>query len=543
MPALSVALAAAVLSSSPGSAAAQVSGTALIQQALDGYFVTLELEPDSAIKLLRRGLNPVGLPAAIWAEGVQSLVQILEENGSQSEARAWARWAVHRQPGLALTSVNLGDRARSLFTDARAAIQADSLSGPATVSHDWAWPIGIAPAGPGTVEFVILPVGVQAGVLVLGAGPVPEGGLPAGAGIYDAVVTGPAFDTVRVRLEVLPGVTTRVSVTPTIVVAATESALRGGVERSLAATVVAVRSERFELPESCEWGVRVGARLVFVRYPAIRGATVVRVQSGALRDTASVAQYDRTTGAVLQTTTVSADSAIMGEPIEAGQYLWVVGGPDCVELAPRRVRVEARAGDMAVLTSTQEADRVGSFLVDPAGRVVGLLVARDTVRQLTAGPLVSAARGSPRRLTPGEVARAENHILGALDITLNRTGTLTVHPLESWHWPELARSLVGSGIFVGPSGRYRIEVTDMGRTVWEEEVLLRPAETVRVQAGVRVAGQPGISVPRRKGKFPIIFVVLGAGAAGAAAFLLLGGKGTTPEGSGFGDLPIVITIP
>jgi hypothetical protein len=83
----------------------------------------------------------------------------------------------------------------------------------------------------------------------------------------------------------------------------------------------------------------------------------------------------------------------------------------------------------------------------------------------------------------------------------------------------------------------------MGRTVWEEEVLLRPAETVRVQAGVRVAGQPGISVPRRKGKFPIIFVVLGAGAAGAAAFLLLGGKGTTPEGSGFGDLPIVITIP
>lgn len=518
----------------------------VVRDALDGYFVTLELEPDSAIQLLRRGLDPSGLPEAIWAEGVQSLVQILEENGLPAEARVWARWAIRRVPGLSLTSLNLGAQARSLFETARAALAVDTLIGAGTARHEWLWTPSAGPTAPGTIVLEILPEDVRGMAVVLGVGPSQPGGLPASAGVYDAVFAGPQFDSVRVRLEVLPGVTTRVTVTPALFVAVlADSELPPSIATTIATARVPVTATRFALPASCEWGLRVGSRLILTTYRAVRGAASIDVgQAGPT----TIAQFDTAAGLVALGVAASRnDSLRAGGELSTGSNLWLVG-VGCEATAFTRVRIATTSGEWAVLEEPAPLDAVGSLVVDRTGGVIGVLTATDTVTHTACESLVAEAHAAPRDLTPGQVAQMTNHILGALDISLAREGTVTVEPLEDWHWPGLRRSLTAAGAFVGPLGRYRLTLSDGGQVLWEQEVLIRPEETVPVRAGLLVAEQPRIDVPRRKKGFPIILVVLGAaGTAGGAALLLLGGGGGGGggggDGSGFGGLPIVITIP
>src|SRR5206468_1696617 len=66
----------------------------------------------------------------------------------------------------------------------------------------------------------------------------------------------------------------------------------------------------------------------------------------------------------------------------------------------------------------------------------------------------------PRRVVAlRDAARKENHLYGSLSIRSSTSGaTARVTPLETWQWPELARQASVPMTFVGPTGRYRVEL-------------------------------------------------------------------------------------
>jgi hypothetical protein len=163
-----------------------------------------------------------------------------------------------------------------------------------------------------------------------------------------------------------------------------------------------------------------------------------------------------------------------------------------------------------------------------------------------------AAVAQRQALTPAQVALRVNHAYGAVAIAADVTGaTARITPIETWQWPETARSGALPFTFAGPMGRYQLEVTFPGQAARRQEFTLRTGQLDRltipvtpvVAEGQRGQQGPGAQ-PRRGGGVPIPLIIAGVGGAGAAAFLLLGGKDTvTTNGPSTGDITVTIPNP
>lgn len=523
-------------------------------EAYDGF------ETARALSLLRAAINPAeGPPDSLWSRAVHLMAQILTEEGRHPEASAWVRWALRRAPGMPLDSVTFLPEVVAFFRAARQAVGTGSPGDP-VAETSWVWSAAGAREGQGVlrVQSPRMPAPVRA--LVQGAGVVGSGQTIALApGTYEIQVAAEGYLATVVTREVLPGVTTLLSFnlappgTPTV--AALSELARAAVVRR----IVPVTVRRHATEPACAMAGFVGGQgLLVTTYQAIRGAESVDVETPGGRRFSSdvrVVAYDvEDDVAVLQLPLTAGDSLPLSTgPTQAGQSAWVFSLANCRTPLDARVSLSATAGPAGTLQLT-DAPRdalLGGPLVSASGELIGLMSGPNTAVPIRLVlPMVETARRNAvlgQSQAVGQVALAENHAYGSVAISADVTNaSARITPLERWHWAGLARAGALPLTFVGPTGRYQLDVEAAGRPGWRQEFTVRPVEAQRLLAApTAVAGQPARPAPQpqvpaaRRGRgFPILPVAGGAVAVGVVAYLIFGGGGAD-----FGQITISIPNP
>jgi hypothetical protein len=275
----------------------------------------------------------------------------------------------------------------------------------------------------------------------------------------------------------------------------------------------------------------------------------VAANSGAA-DAIRVAAWDVSLNlAVLLVPTAPSDSLPLAGTLTDGQALFGVALAECRTPNESRVLLNAWEGRPAgtlILSEPPANAATGAPLVDFLGNVAGIWSDGPSgVPSAVVAPLLDRARANVaagQLRTPAEVARAENHRYGTVVIAADvPTATITVTPIEAWHWEGLTAEGTGPLTFSGPAGRYRIEVSAPDMTARTQEVTLVAGERTRALISLRqVAGGPG--VPAASGRKPIpkwVWIAAVVGGGGVAA-LALGGRG---GGSSTGSIDIQVPVP
>ncbi len=196
-----VALTAAGLCIGPLSrGAAQDPRDSLVRQAFS------EADPSSRLRMLVRAVNPaVGPTGEAWSAGVQLFAQTLLEQGRDSVAAVWLRWAVRREPRFQVDTLQFPPRLVAALRDARAFVSRNGLPQDSAVATTWRWPAEPTVESLGRLE---LSAGGIESVTVEGVGRLMAGAgvdLPAGSYRIGVLSGGAAATLTR---EVLPGITT-----------------------------------------------------------------------------------------------------------------------------------------------------------------------------------------------------------------------------------------------------------------------------------------------------------------------------------------------
>ena len=528
---------------------------ALLQQGIQAFN---DFDPDRALPLLRRGVNPTaGRQDSLWAVGVQYIVQTLFDQGQAAQAGVWARWGMRLAPTMRLDEVNLVSEVIDSLEAGRAAGAAQP--GDALTTTAYSWPSGDPGDGQGRVDITPVRLPVPVNVLVVGGGVVVAGrGLALAPGSYLIRTSAQGYQTVEVTREVLPGVTTVVSFNLRPVAAVAEGELPSDVRDAVLGRVASLMVRRFGTDAVCGAGAFVGRNgLLLTTYSVVRGADRVDVTLGSQRVTQDVrvAAYDAGADvAVLAVPMSGTDSLPLAAAIADGQYAWGVAFPNCSSPSEERLRVsswENRPTGELVLSDSVANAVFGSPLFDQQGALVGLSTGgRSALPAPRVTALLDRARqnvSAQRTQTFAQVGSTENHIFGSVAITSSlRNAVARVTPLEDWHWPELGQTSFVPLTYAGAEGRYRLELTVNGRVQRTVEFTLRPGVADRLAVNPeQVAEQPRAAIESQEagGGFPWIIAVLGAVGAGAAGVFLLGGGGDTTTTVTPGTGTITIRIP
>ncbi len=331
--------------------------------------------------------------------------------------------------------------------------------------------------------------------------------------------------------------------------------------------IARIEPHNFGFPQPCRVGGFIESNLLLTSYTAIRGADSVSViLAGGTRVTTGVlvAAHDvQADLAVLHIPTQRTGELTIGENPSEGDYVWVVGQRACLSTETARSRVEDTAPGLITLEDEMGLGQLGAPVINRDGEIVGVAnggagaVRASTVRTMDVEARRNVASGN--LLTLLQVARAEQHAYGSLVFQSNLARAVArIRPIENWHWPELAEGNTLPMTFVGPMGRYEVELLMNGA--------VQSTTTVTIQPGVAnqllltptvVAGGPQpqpvdpdgqIAAPQGGGGFPVAVVLLGLVAAGGGAFLLMPkdaepGPGGGGGGTGVTTGTIVIRIP
>lgn len=532
---------------------------ALLQQATAAYD---NFETARALDLARTALDPAfGPPDSTWVRGLHLLTQVLFENGSEPDARTWARWGMRTFPTMRIDSVNFLAGVVSVLREARVAVGSRTSSDELT-RMTWQWPARGNTATQGQLRLDPSPMSVPLNVTVLNATGTPVGQLLAGAGLtlatgtYEIQVSASGYLPARISREVLPGATLTLSfqltsaavLSGSITDAARQAAYRG---------TAALSVTRFGTPAPvCAAGAVTGGRLLLTSYSAIRGADALSASIGGapVAGDLRVAAYDATSNlAVILLPAARTDSIALSPQVVDGQGVWGIGLAQCRTLSDSRAALEEwTQRPLGALKLSQPVAQgvVGTPVVDYLGRLVGIWTAgTGAVPAPNASALLELARrniAGAQTLALVDVARRENHLHGALVVTADVPGaTVRITPLERWQWAELATSGAAPFTFSGPVGRYRLETTAPGIPARAQEVVIRAGETVRLPVTLRQIAQGGgqPQAAAKKGMPKWVWVaVIGGGAAAAAA---LGGGGGGGGGGTTGPTTgtIVISVP
>ncbi len=115
---------------------AQDTRTQLVRDAEEAYD---NFETARAMQLLSVALNPsIGAPDETWASGVQLLAQILIEEGSDSLANVWMRWAVRTAPDMPVDSIAYLPEVINAYYAARTLVGAGT-EGDVVTETAWDW--------------------------------------------------------------------------------------------------------------------------------------------------------------------------------------------------------------------------------------------------------------------------------------------------------------------------------------------------------------------------------------------------------------------
>jgi hypothetical protein len=548
------------LVSVPAAAAAQ-GRDAQIRSAIAAYD---NFETSRALRMLQTSLNPTLGPAdSLWFRGAQFLVQMLFEEGQQDPATTWARWVSRLAPTTPVDTLLFISDVANAFRAARAdiALEAGTENVVRTV---WDWPTTAqAPTDPGRLR-VIGGSGMATDirVLVVGRGVFAPGqarSLPVGPYIVEASAEG--YRTARLTREVLPGVLTELTFNLEPVAGAPVAAgdaMPNSVREAAANRFVWLTVDRFGLEPACAAGVMAGGEgLVLTTYGAIRGARNVSARLGTgqeFRANVAVVAHDVANDvAVLRLPGHRGDSLPPAAALAAGSTVWALGTDAACGAPTTTSRVVVEETAARLLLNDSIANSRGAILIDANAQLAGLPTGSGrAVSRAQFGTVLAAARrnasGAGRTIVA--LAEQERHAYGAVELSADVAGArATISPLETWHWPDLATTQALPFRYVGPMGRYRMEVSVNGIRRDQREFTIRPSVTdqlaLRLQQQVAQTPQaPGQQPTRGGGGFPVPLAVGGGVAvAGAVVALLVLGGGDEPPPPTTGGITISIPNP
>jgi len=509
----------------------------LIRSAMQAYD---DFETETALGLLKVAVNPaVGATDSVWAAGIQLLAQMLIEEGQDSLANVWMRWAVRTAPTMRVDRVTYLPEVIDAYESARRLVGTGE-SGDGVTRTSWEWDAGFGEEM-GALELRATGMATPISVEVVGVGPVGTGQpMRQRPSSYTVRASAEGFQDTEVTREVLPGIVTVLDFNLTSVIAASlpDSVIADESEAAALRHLGRLRVTRFGAEPSCGAGVFVGSDGLFLTtYRAIRGAESleVRLSDGTeINDGITVAAYDTDGVAVLQLPRSVGDSLEISDGPETSQYVWAFGYPDCGSATLSATRVASLPGGGVRLSDSLAFGDQGGPLVDQMGSVVGLTTggfsAVPADRALASLDEARSNIRSQRLLSLLDVAEAESHRYGAVSISSDLRGSIVrISPLESWHWQDAGGGGPLPLTFSGPMGRYRIQMLMGSQVRRTEEFTLNPAVTETLallgQIAVETPGEPQTSVRSGGGKFPWPIALIGLAGAGAAVGLLAGGGG------------------
>ena len=169
-----------------------------------------EFDAARRLQLLMSALNPTaGPPRGAWPVGVQLLAQTLIEDGQDSVAGVWLRWAVRLSPALQPDTVQFLPKVVVAYRSARDFVLGTRAPGDSTAATTWLWPAQETGERVGRIQVAAAAMGVPVRVEVKGVGPIGVGGsIPLSPGSYQISASAAGYDSMQVTREVLSGVTT-----------------------------------------------------------------------------------------------------------------------------------------------------------------------------------------------------------------------------------------------------------------------------------------------------------------------------------------------
>ncbi len=560
-----VPLALAIALSLPAPAVAQ--RDELIRNAMQAYD---DFETETALGLLKVAVNPaVGPTDSVWAAGIQLLSQMLIEEGQDSLANVWMRWAVRTAPDMEVDRITYLPEVIRAYESAQRTVDTEE-PGDAVAETSYEWQAGISEEM-GALRLRAGEMSIPVRVEIVGIGAVGTGSpLRLRPSTYTVRVSAQGYPDAEVTREVLPGIVTVLDFDLESALAASlpDSAIAEDAEASALRHLGRLRVTRYGADPSCGAGVFVGRGGLFLTtYRAIRGAESLEVQlsdGSEISDGISVAAYDTAGVAVLRLPRSVGDSLSVGEAPANNQYVWALGYPDCGSAAVSASRVASLPARRVRLADSLEIGDQGGPLVDQLGSVVGVTLGDNSAMPADAAmtTLAEARRNirSQELMSLVEVAEAERHRYGSVSISSDLDDSVVrITPLERWHWSGAGGEGELPLAFSGPMGRYRVQMLLGSQVRRTEEFTLNPAvtETLRLmsQVAAETPGEEQASVRGGGGGFPVgIVALIGLAGAGAGAAVLLSGGGEDGGGGGGGgdngggdDGPttggIIITIP
>jgi hypothetical protein len=523
----------------PATLQAQGTRADMIQQAMAAYD---DFESERATALLWTALDPaVGAPDDAWATGVQLMAQILIEEGEETLAEAWLRWAVRQWPQLPVDRATFLPEVIAAVEVARSFVGSLSAGDRVTRTR-WDWPDRVSTATQGTLR--IEPGAIPMRGEIQGVGEFPAGRtLTLAPGSYRIEATAEGYQSAVVTREVLPGVTTSLvfDLAPTVVAAAelADSVLPEGIRSHALQRVARLSVYRFGAAPACAAGAVMSADgLLLTTYRAIRGAERIEAtlpDGQRLTEGITVAAYDVDDDVALLKLPARFTSPLqVTDEVEGGQFVWAVAYPGCGAVTVEGMRMTAERRGVLQLSDTLPGEAQGGPVIDQSGRVVGLGTgaltavaagrAEDRLETANANVLGGAL------LTPEEVARQERHLYGSIQVTSDVTGVVArITPIDWWLWAGTAQMGTLPLTFTGPMGRYRVEVLSRGEVQRAMEFSVQPDMAGQLQIPVAAAMA---EAEEGGGGFPIAIVIGGVAAAGAAVALMAGGGGDNGGGGG-----------
>jgi hypothetical protein len=140
---------------------------------------------------------------------VQLLAQTLLDEGQDSAAAVWLRWALRVSPRFAIDTVRFLPQVAAAYEAARELVTRTSIPGDTAVETSWRWGAPTTEHDPGRLEVASGSVPDSVQLSAEGVGFIsPGAGASTTPGSYLIRAWAAGHDSVRVTREVLPGVAT-----------------------------------------------------------------------------------------------------------------------------------------------------------------------------------------------------------------------------------------------------------------------------------------------------------------------------------------------
>jgi S1-C subfamily serine protease len=371
-----------------------------------------QVDDNRALAFFRASINP-NLPEprdSLWSVGVLNLVEILQQRDA-SLAANWMRWAVRLEPDMAIDSLEFS-HLLPVYHDAAEFVRYTSLAD-SLVDTDWEWVTAGGDTTRARLELGAAAVrDLQVTVERPGVGSVDSVNSSRAAllqpGSYNLVARADGYDSVRVTRELLPGITTVISVELTPLFSEDIAAV---------SMQKIVRIDYYGVGDrECRTGFFGAPDLVLTTFGSIAGTDSLQLSlsDGQLVRDVRVAAYDVDRDvAVLSVPVQKSDSLAIAPDVTHGQDVWALGYPDCRSAVITRTRVTAwadRPHGRLILEDLVGAGGDGGPLIDRRGAVIGLQSgAFAAVPAPSVSTVLSQARDNvavaPELLTLDEVAR------------------------------------------------------------------------------------------------------------------------------------------